>query len=67
MQQEKGYYGLWVLVMKLKQLDDIPYEEIDDQIAVRLDLMRTIVGNLYPRVLSDEITNLRDRQQIARR
>lgn len=43
----------------LKDLSNIKKEDIDDQIKIRQYLIGIMVGNLYPRVLENEIVKLK--------
>ena len=44
---------------KLKELDNIKMEEIDEQIEIREFLFQDMVGTLYPSILSKEISRLK--------
>lgn len=37
-------------------------DQLEEQIQLRVDLIKTLVGNLYPNILYEEITHLRKRK-----
>ena len=51
--------------IQLKDINNIEFEEIADQISVRRWLQRQMVGNLYPSVLEGEINTLIKRQEMG--
>ncbi len=50
-----------------KEWNDLTDEEIDEEIATRRDLMKQMVGWLYPSILSDEIETLLELKEDALR
>ena len=49
----------------MKALKDIPFDEIIEQIEARYQMIRQMVGNLYPSILSGEIEVLFDRKRLG--
>jgi len=50
----------------MKPVSQCSLDEIDEQVRVRLDLMKQMVGSLYPSILNNEIRALRQRQRDAK-
>lgn len=49
------------MILKEK-LNKMTIEEIEEKIEYRLKLIKQLVGQLYPSILWDEISQLRERQ-----
>ena len=49
--------------IRLKSINEIDEDEIDGQIEVRQNLIKRMVGNLYPHVMTDEIIKLRQMKE----
>ncbi len=47
--------------MKLIPVDEVPIDQVEEQILARRLLKSDMVGTLYPRILADEMRRLRDR------
>jgi hypothetical protein len=48
----------------LKKLNEIEDDEVTDQIAIRRYLTRKLDGDLYPKILNNEIDILIKRQEM---
>ena len=44
----------------VKDCQDFTYPALQEQIAIRLQLIREMVGSLYPSILVDEVVKLRE-------
>jgi len=45
------------------EINKIEYHQIDEQIEIRKNLINQMVGNLYPRILKDQIKKLKEMQR----
>jgi len=58
-------WGYGARSVRLLALNEIPYDEIDGQITLRFEMIKTMVGRLYPSILTEEIEKLVHRRNLG--